>query len=149
MVLKSHLNVQSNTQEYVLYQSTFPEFICRHCDSSGIQTILSKLEIIQHLQAGADKRQKNIVKRKFFWRKLIFKTKAQERDFIVSFEGMPKKFKGTYPSTQCVIDYTEYFCQRPRPSTFNLKFLLFELKAPCYKYSNLIKNFYQQFMVRI
>ena len=37
-------------------------------------------------------------KKGIFWTKLIFKTKEQERDFMISFEGMPENFKGIYPS---------------------------------------------------
>ena len=55
------------------------------------------------------------VKRKTFWKKLIFKTKDQERDFMISFEGMPENFIGTHPSVQCVIDCTEHFYQKPSP----------------------------------
>ena len=44
------------------------------------------------------------VKKKIFWTKLIFRTKEQEHDFTISFEGMPENFKGTYPIAQCVMD---------------------------------------------
>ena len=43
------------------------------------------------------------VKKEIFWTKLIFKTKEQERDFVISFEGMPENFNGKYSSTRCVI----------------------------------------------
>ena len=66
------------------------------------------------------------VKKKIFWTKLIFKTKEEELHFMISFEGMPENFKGTYP-----------------------KLSFFQLKAPCYICSNLIINFYEEFMVRI
>ena len=78
--------------------------------------------------------------------KQIFKTKEQEHDFMISFEGMPKNFKGTCPSARCTIDCTEHFYQRSSP--FNPNFSLFKLKAPCYIWNNLSSNFYQQFMVR-
>ena len=32
------------------------------------------------------------VKKEIFWRKLFFKEKEQERDFKISFEGMPDNF---------------------------------------------------------
>ena len=43
-----------------------------------------------------------IYKRKYFEHCLnneIFKTKEQEHDFMISFEGIPENFKGTYSST--------------------------------------------------
>ena len=90
-----------------------------------------------------------VQKRKSFT-KLIVKTKDQERGFMISVEGMPDNFKGTYPSAPCLIGCTEHFYQRPWPPPFNPKFPLLKLKAPCYIIcSNLSSNFYQQFMVRI
>ena len=46
------------------------------------------------------------VKKEIFWTKLIFKTKEQERDNMISVEGMSDNFKRTYQSAQCIIDST-------------------------------------------
>ena len=35
-------------------------------------------------------------KKQIFWTKLTFKTKEQECDFMISFEGRPENFKETY-----------------------------------------------------
>ena len=49
------------------------------------------------------------VKKEIFGTKVIFKTKEQDRDFMISFEGMPENFKGTsYPSVWCIIDSAEH-----------------------------------------
>ena len=57
-----------------------------------------------------------------FWTKLIiFKTKEKDRDFMISFEGMPENFKGTYPGAQCLIDCTEHFYQKPSSLTIQSK----------------------------
>ena len=71
------------------------------------------------------------VKKEIFWTKLIFKTKEQERDFMISFEDMPENFKETYPSVPCIIDYTEHFCQRPSSFTIQSKIPFIQAKAPC------------------
>ena len=59
----------------------------------------------------------DIVKKEIFWKKLIFKTKEQEGDFMISLEVMSENFKGTYPSARCIIDSTEHFYQRPSSLT--------------------------------
>ena len=68
-------------------------------------------------------------KKQLFWMKLFFKTKEQERDFMISFEGMPENFKGTYPSPRCIIDYTEHFYQKPSSVTVQFKVSFIQAKS--------------------
>ena len=44
------------------------------------------------------------VKKRIFWTKLTFKTKEQEHDFMINFEGMSESFKRTFSSARCKID---------------------------------------------
>ena len=53
--------------------------------------------------------------------KLIFKTKEQERDFMISFESRPENFKGMYPSARCLMVCTEHFYQRPSSPMLAIK----------------------------
>ena len=46
------------------------------------------------------------IKKEFFWTKLIFKTKKQERNFIILLPlpevGIPENFKGRCTSARCI-----------------------------------------------
>ena len=83
------------------------------------------------------------IKKGIFWTKLIFKTNEQERDFMISFEGMPVSLKKhtQVHDGQLTVQNTSFKVLRPSPS--NPKFPLFKLKASCYICSNMGNVFYQ------
>ena len=57
------------------------------------------------------------------------KTKEQERDFIISFEGTPVNFKGTYQNARFIIDSTEHFYHRPSSLTVQYKVAFIQAKG--------------------
>ena len=69
------------------------------------------------------------VKSKFFWTKLIFKIKEQERDFMIKFEGMPENLKEAYPNARCIVDCTEHFHQKPSSLTVQSKVHFIQAKS--------------------
>ena len=48
---------------------------------------------------------------------------------MISFEGMPENFKGTYSSARCIIDCAEYFYQRPSSLTVQSKVPFIQAKS--------------------
>lgn len=83
-------------------------------------------------------------KKDIFWRKLTFKTKEQERYFMISFKGMPKNLKGTFPSAWCIIDSTEHFYKTLVPHR-PIQSLFYSSQKHDVKCSNLRSSiFYQQ-----
>ena len=78
-------------------------------------------------------------KKGIFWTKLIFKTKKQERDFMISFEGMPENFKGIYPSPRCITEAANRIC---KCGGTNTRMNIFTLLIGSPKILNILKTPY-------
>ena len=94
------------------------------------------------MQAYKWKYFEHSVEKELFWTKLIFKTKEQGRDFMISFEGMSENFKEVYPSAWCIIDCTEYFYHRPSSLIVQSKVSFIQAKSTMLQCSNSSSKFY-------